>query len=270
MQFVKSRLSSKWEVRILNTPRTRIVVFGGSAFVVLSALVFFSAHASRPNNELKTQRGPQQDAIRTLQELHARFPTVDYDSSEPTDLPEREKRKHRNKHYDGRGLVSEKPYASTSSVIEDSEAFYNLPALPAEQSDVILTADVLTSRAHLSNDKNGIYSEFNIHVDQVLKGTITTSSKNDSVSVSRLGGIVCYPSGQKVRYEVGNQNMPATQKRYVFFLKATDDPDSYEILTGYEMRPTTVLALDRGAKFEKFNGTDVVVFLNAVRDAISK
>jgi hypothetical protein len=195
---------------------------------------------------------------------------VDYDSPEPTDLQEKEKRKHRNKLYDGRGLVAEKPYASTSSVIEDSEALYDLPALPASQSDVILTADVLTSRAHLSNDKNGIYSEFNIHVDQVLKGTLPTSSKNDSVSVSRLGGIVRYPSGQKVRYEVGNQNMPATQKRYIFFLKATDDPDSYEILTGYEVRPTTVLSLDRGAKFEKFNGTDVMGFLNTVRDAIGK
>lgn len=250
--------------------RRRISFLGLSLLIVFIGLVLFSAGASRSREQkLNPQRGNQQDAIRALQEFQARFPTTDYDSPEPIDLQEKAKRKDRNKRYDGKGLVTDKPYASTTAVTEDSEDFYNLPPLPVAQSDVILTANVLNSRAHLSNDKNGVYSEFNIQVDEVLKGTVDTSSKTDSISVSRLGGVVRYPSGQKVRYEVGNQNMPATQKRYVFFLKATDDPHAYEIVTGYEMRSDTVLPLDRGARFETYSGTDVIVFLNTVRNAIS-
>lgn len=249
--------------------RRRISFVGLSLLLVLIALALFSAGASRSGErKLKAARENPQHANRALQELQARFPTTDYDSPEPADLQEKAKRKDRNKRYDGKGLVSGKPYASTSAVIEDSETFYNLPALPVAESDVILTADVLNSRAHLSNDKNGVYSEFNIQVDEVLKGIVHASSKVGAISVSRLGGVVRYPSGQKVRYEVGNQNMPAIQKRYVFFLKGTDDPNAFEILTGYELRSATVLPLDRGGRFEKFSGTDLVVFLNTVRNAI--
>ena len=122
---------------------------------------------------------------------------------------------------------------------------------------------------HLSNDKNGVYSEFNVQVDAVLKGVVPTLSQTNLISVSRLGGMVRYPSGQKVRYEIAHQNMPAIGKRYLFFLKATEDPQAYEIVTAYEIGPERVLPLDYGARFEAFRGADSVVFLNTVRDAIA-
>jgi hypothetical protein len=219
-----------------------------------------SAQRNQSNARLPQQpdkpKQSQQDAARALQEFQARFPTADYDSPEPTNREEKTKRRKRNKRYDGKGMVTSNPYDSTS-------------ALPVAQSDVILTADVLSSEAHLSNDKNSVYSEFNVQVDAVLKGTLPTLSQTNLISVSRLGGMVRYPSGQKVRYEIGNQNMPAIGKRYLFFLKATEDTQAYEIVTGYEIGPERVLPLDRGVRFEAFRGIDSVVFLNTVRDAIA-
>ncbi len=264
---------------------TRIFILSLSVLIVLVLLAIFStgvprlsgrtlaqgsqSNVSVPQQPDKPKRGNQQDAARALQEFQARFPTTNYDSPEPTNPEEKAKRRNRNKHYDGKGLVNSNPYNSTSGVIEDSEAFFDLPALPVAQCDVRLTADVLNSEAHLSNDKNAVYSEFNVQVDAVLKGTVPTLSQTNLISVSRLGGMVRYPSGQKVLYEIAHQNMPATGKRYLFFLEATEDTQAYEIVTGYEIGPERVLPLDYGVRFEAFTGTDSVVFLNTVRDAIA-
>jgi len=263
--------------------RTRMFGVGVCGVIVLTGLVLFSAGASKVPNSIspqpnsltslaqppaKSKEAKQQEGARALQEFHARFPTIDYDSPEPTNPEEKAKRRKRNKHYDRKGLVSSNPYDTTSGVTEDSEVFYNLPALPVAQSDVILTASVLNSSAHLSNDKMGVYSEFNVQVDAVLKGPLP-SSQTSLISVSRLGGVVRYPSGQKVLYEIAHQNMPAIGKRYLFFLKATDDAQAYEIATGYEIDPQRVQPLDYGEAFESHRGTDTIIFMNTVRQAIA-
>ena len=262
---------------------TRIFILSLSVLIVLMFLAIFSAGVPRLSSRALAQRNQsnkslpqppdnprrsQQDIARKRQELEARVPTIDYDSPEPTNPTEKEKRRKRNRHYDGKHLVTSNPDNSTAGVIEDSEVFFDLPALPVVQSDVILTADVLKSEGYLSNDKNGVYSEFNVQVDAVLKGAVPTLSQTNLISVSRLGGMVRYPSGQKVLYEIGNQNMPATGKRYLLFLKATDDAQVYEIITGYEIGLERVLPLDGGSNFETYGGTDPGSFLNKVRDAI--
>lgn len=264
---------------------TRIFILSLSVLIVLALLAIFSAgvprlssgalaqrnqsNVSLPQQPDKPKRGNQQDAARALQEFQARFPTTDYNSPEPTNPEDKAKRRNRNKHYDGKGLVDSNPSNSGSATIFDSEVFFDLPALPVVQSDVILTADVLNSEAHLSNDKTGVYSEFNVQVDVVLKGIVPTLSQTNLISVSRLGGIVRYPSGHKERYEIAHQNMPAIGKRYLFFLRAIKDTQDYEIVTGYEIGPERVLPLDYGVRFEAFTGTDSAVFLNTVRDAIA-
>lgn len=264
---------------------TRIVIFGLSVVIVLVLLAMFSAgfprfsspalaqpnrsNISLPQQPDKSQRG-QQDAERKRQEFVARVPTTDYDAPEPTSPAEKAKRRNRNKHYDGKGLVDRNPSNDGSATTFNSEVFFDLPALPVVQSDVILTADVLNSGAHISNDKTGVYSEFNVQVDAVLKGIVPTLSQTNLISVSRLGGVVRYPSGHKELYQIAHQNMPAIGKRYLFFLKATDDTQAYEIVTGYEIGSERVLPLDYGVRFDAFSGTELAVFLNTVRDAIAK
>lgn len=262
----------------------RIFILSLSVLIVLVLLAVFSAGVPRHSSRALAQRNQsnkslpqppdnpkrsQQDIARKRQELEARVPTIDYDSPEPTNPEEKAKRRKRNKHYDGKGLVDSNPSDSGSATTLDSEVFFDLPALPVTQSDVILTADVLNSEAHLSNDKTGVYSEFNVQVDVVLRGTVPTLSQTNLVSISRLGGTVRYPSGHKERYEIAHQNMPAVGKRYLFFLKATEDAQAYEIVTGYEIGPERVLPLDGGANFERYAGTDSGSFLNKVRDAIA-
>lgn len=265
---------------------TRIFILVLGVLIVLTGAVLFSAGGSRVAGLAVAQRSQsnvsspqqpdtlqrnQQDAARRRQELQARIPTTDYDSPEPTNSAEKAKRRQRNKHYDGKHLVMTNPSDSGTATTVDSEVFFNLPALPVTESDVILTADVLSSEgAHLSNDKGGVYSEFNAQIDVVFKGTVSTLPQTKLISVSRQGGVVRYPSGHTERYEIAHQNMPAIGKRYLFFLKATDDTQAYEIVTGYEIGPEHVLPLDWGRQFESLRGTDSVAFLNTVREAIAK
>ena len=260
----------------------RILFVSLGALIVLTVLVLFSSAVSRlsgrtlaqqghsnsvPQQPDKAKQGNQQDMVRAGQEIRSRYPTVDYNSPEPTNPDEKAKRKTRNKHYDKRALVASQPSDSGTATILDSE--FDPPALPIAMSDVILTADVLNSEAHLSNDKSGVYSEFNVQVDSVLKGAIPALGQTNLISLSRLGGIVRYPSGHTERYEIHNQNMPAIGKKYLFFLKATEDNQAYEILTGYEIGQERILPLDYGSNSETFRGLAPTVFLNTVRDAIA-
>jgi len=241
---------------------------------LLLGLALFSAGAShfpttlvQQNNSSQTK--PKKDLIQLLQEMDARFPVTDYDSPQSTNAEEKAKRWKKNKHYDDGGMVMKNPPDEGTASTLVSHTFFALPALPTAQSDVILTADVLKSEAHLSNDKTGIYSEFNVQVNEVLKNTGPTLSQGNLITLSRRGGKVRYASGHVFRYEIMCQNMPAIGGRYLFFLKAIPDTNDYEILTGYETKSGNVQPLDVG-QFDTFRGKDVVGFLNTLRDAITK
>src|SRR5947208_7525958 len=113
----------------------RVFILSLSALIVLALLAIFSAgvprlssralaqrnqsNVSLPQQPDKPKRGTLQEIGRARQEFQARFPTTDYDSAEPISPAEKAKRKNRNKHYDGKGLVTSNPYDSTSGVIED-------------------------------------------------------------------------------------------------------------------------------------------------------
>ena len=257
----------------------RIFIVSLSVVIVLVILAIFSAGFSRFSSPALAQQNqsnvpvpkpsnkPKRVNQKDEQEFEARFPTTDYDAAEPTNLEEKATRKNKNKRYDGKNIVMRNPYDSGSGTMVHSELFFVLPALPATQSNVILTADVLKSESHLSNDKTGVYSEFNVQIDVVLKGTVPTLSQTNLISVTRQGGVVRYPSGHKELYGVAGQNMPTLGKRYLFFLTAIEG--TYEIVTGYEIGPKGVEALDSLPQFQAFNGTDSVIFLNKVRDAMA-
>jgi hypothetical protein len=247
---------------------TRIFLVSVSALVVVQCLVLFSARASRTTQQPAPPQKTKQDANQARQEFESRFPTADYDSPEPTNLEERAKRKNRNKHYDGKGLV-QRNASSDGDISEISDAFLNVPALPVAQSGVVLTGTVLNSEAHLSNDKFAVYSEFTVQVETVLKGTVPTLSQTNLISVSRLGGKVRYPSGHQVLYSIAEQNMPALGTHYLFFLKTTDDPQTFEILRGYDITGDFIIPLDYTSGDASFRKTASTTFLTTVREAIA-
>lgn len=267
------------EVALWSKANIRLVLVSIAALSVFMVLILFSSASSRfgyrpvtlqgQSNASQSPSTPTRVNPKHVQQFEEQVPATDYDSPEPADPAVKAKRRKKNKRYDGKNLVMSNPSGSGGATTVMSEVFLDLPALPVAQSDVILTADVLNSEAHLSNDKTGVYSEFTVQVDSVLKGVIATLSQTNLVSLSRFGGSVRYSSGRKEIYGVAHQNMPRPGKRYLFFLRPIEDTQDYEIVTGYEIGPQHVKALDYGPRFEAFDGTETAGFLTTVRAVIA-
>jgi hypothetical protein len=175
------------------------------------------------------------------------------------------KRHAKGKRYDD-GAVQKEAWKD-GIVTHTSDWEVRLPALPAKESDLIVVGTVLDAQAHLSPDNTGVYSEFIVKVDEVIKDSAASVSTGDQIAADRAGGRVRYPTGGVVRYEVSGQGVPRVNKRYVLFLK--NEEQGFRILTGYELREGKVRALDFVGRFEKFNSSSEAALLGQIRQAVA-
>jgi hypothetical protein len=145
-----------------------------------------------------------------------------------------------------------------------------IEAIPAEQSTAVIIGEVQESKAYLSNDKSGVYTEVLIRIDEVLKsdGSIGLVAGN-AISADRPGGIVRYPNGHERLYRIFGLNMPQIIGRYVLFLNKGEGDINYRIVTGYELKAAGVVPLDVAPKFDAYRGMEAGMFLKAVRKAIA-
>lgn len=141
-----------------------------------------------------------------------------------------------------------------------------------------MIGETTDAQAYLSNDKSGVYTEFTVRVDEILKNDITAPLiVGETVAAQREGGRVRFPSGRVQRYRTHYQHLPRAGRRYVLFLKRNDDGQAYYIRTGYELRVGHVHPLDgvnmnKGAselpQFAAYKNADEATFLRALRDAV--
>lgn len=201
-------------------------------------------------------------------------PLVDYAGPEPANPQERAKRQNKSRRYNGRHLKEDYRVEDSTLISEGGR----IPAIPLAFSHVVLMGEVTDAQAYMAEDKKGVYSEFTILVDDVLRGESQSPlAHGDTVVTEREGGRVRFESGHVVRYSVDRQSMPRKGRRYVLFLRRNDQAENLYIVTGYELRGGKVLPLDgvnvpQGAsklpQFAAYENADEIEFLNAVRDAI--
>lgn len=210
---------------------------------------------------------PQQNVRRAnvpLYDREERYPIVDYDEVEPRDPVKRSKLKKQKQRYDQNAPFNN-PGPNHTEVAFLPEFQFDFPALPVAKSEVIAIGEVLNSEAHRSENKLNVFSNFEVRVDDVLKGTSVTSG--NIINVQRIGAFVNYPNGRKVLFRLVGNGMPAVGVRYAFFLNALDD--DYSILTAYELGADGVMPLDNSRQFQVYQGQTETDFLKALRDAIS-
>ena len=201
-----------------------------------------------------------------FQDRTDRFPTVHDDEPEPTDTIKRAKLKKQKERYDKDApFVHPRPHHT--EIAFRPEWQFDFPGLPVAKSDVIVIGQVLNAEAHRSNNKLNVFSNFEIRVDQILKGSRLTAGS--VINVQRIGGFVIYPNGQRVLFRLVGTGMPAVQGRYVFFLNVIDDED-YSILTGYELGVEGVVPLDNSPQFQIYQRQTETEFVKALRDVISQ
>lgn len=208
-------------------------------------------------------------------EFESQFPIVDYDAPEPADEKARQKRRAKNSRFDKQGMVSKPHNAGKGmSTTHHDDWEVGLPPLPITQSDVIVVGEVVSAQAHLSNNKGGVYSEFSIRADELLKNSVQPEIAADSLIVAeREGGRVRFAPDVVELSSISGQGMPREGRRYVLFLKRVDGEESYHIVTGYELLENGVLPLDKrgfsGSKFDVYKGMDATKFLQTLREAIA-
>lgn len=209
----------------------------------------------------------------------SRLPVANFDATEPVDPEEKAKRRARSKHYNRQNSrpISEAPYSFER--ISSTYWWKDLPSIPVLQSDVILVGEVVDANAHLSEDKTGVYSEFSIRPEKVLKDSdvriAICIANSQLILAERFGGAVRFPSGIIQKYRTQGQGMPRSGRRYLLFLKKLDQDQGFSVVTGYELRGEKVIPIDGGKEegterlpFDSYRGANVSSFLRLVQDAI--
>jgi hypothetical protein len=255
----------------------RLMLVGAVCVALAGLFVVFNGQGQA--NQLgstATDQVPFGQAAKQIDD--AATPIVDLDNPGGVDRIDKNARKLKNARYDKYGPVKIDSYPNAGEVRSDPERRAGFSDLPAEKSDVIVEAVVGDSKAFLSEDKTGIYSEFTILVSKILKvATGLSMNVGDKIVAERFGGKVRYPSGQVVRWRTSSEGVPIVGRKYLFFL-ANADQDSYRLLTAYEIQGNRIFSLDgsrsepRGqgnSIFDKHNGEALDIFMGEVERVIN-
>jgi hypothetical protein len=232
--------------------------------IIVIAMAVMTGTSS--NLRLQTQ-GALSDKRREIPDLE-RWPVADYDSSLPVDPTKRAKRQARNRKYD----KSEWPILANDaadSTVRLHRVNPDLPAFPVRESRVVLIGQIASAAAYLSNDKTGVYSEFTIVIEEVLKNDLAQQPlAGSSIFVTREGGRIRFSSGRMHWYGIGRQSMPLIGGRYVLFLSGETE-ETLTILTGYELATSKVMPLDDLNNPNKYRDADEAIFLKSLRASLT-
>jgi len=200
---------------------------------------------------------------------HSAWPVTSYSVPNPTDPEKRARREARGKKYiKSTFRVHPEDPAENTTKVDSLDP--SLPSLPVVQSNTVVLGEVLTANAYLSNDQTGVYSEFSIRIEDVLKNDDPEPLSNGClIDTEREGGRVKFPSGRIHWYSVDKENVPLVGRRYLFFLTRGNQEEAFHILTAYELRGNKVFPLDELPQFKSQAGKNDVDFVNAVRNLLT-
>lgn len=241
-------------------------------FVILAAATASRLAGPELTQSTQAVQSPQQSRIQLDEN---QLPVVDYEASEPLSRVDAAKRAEKSKRYNGRHL---KDSPSSQLSIATSHWLVKLPAIPVSTSDVVLVGTMLQAKALLSEDKAGVYSEFTLHVEQLLKnnGRISVAI-NDLLPVEREGGRIRYPSGRTRALILEYQGTPLVGHKYLVFVRRSDNELNNLIVTAYDIADGKIFPLDGRSlgdghllpQFAPFDGVNSEQFLSQVRSAIT-
>ena len=236
----------------------------------VGVLILTTALASR-------QEGDNNQTVRDQNPDFSRFPIADFHDTEPSDANLRAAREAKGRKYSKKHMA--RISDETHQIFSNSDWDVRLPALPVERSAAVVIGTVKSAHAYLTPDKTGIYSEFQVAIETVVKNDPKNTIKaNTAITVERNGGRARMPSGRIVISWVSHQNMPRVGGRYVLFLThefetANDTPKDFYLLTGYELRDGQVHLLDDtqpGHPITRYSGATETTLLTDLFNAVAR
>ena len=231
--------------------------------VVVTSMVLSITVFKGRKNSANVQQNVRATNRESYQDRRDRYPVAEAEETEPNDPVKKAKLKKQKQRYDKDAPFTH-PGPNDEELSFRPEWQFNFPALPVVKSDVIVIGQVLSAEAHRSDNKMNIFSNFEVRVDEVLKGNLNVGNV---INLQRIGGFVKYPGSRKVLFRLSGNGMPGVGSRYAFFLNVVDD--DYTILTAYELAEG-VVPLDNSAQFQVYKGVTEISFIATLRAAISQ
>jgi hypothetical protein len=142
-------------------------------------------------------------------------------------------------------------------------------ALPFSTSNAVILGTVNSATAFVSQDHTYVYSDYGITVDSIFKqDSESPISAGESITASRAGGSVHFPSGHVTHFLIHGEGLLAVGEQYVLFLwKPTPNVPEYQISTGYLSKNGRMQALDDGHPFSDFDDVPSLVFAQQLSQA---
>jgi hypothetical protein len=246
----------------------RLAILGA----LIASLIIADASPPREIGTVVFSQGQQRQLTRIDTN---QLPLVEFEAQDHSTNAEVTTGVKKSKRYNGRHL---KDSPSSELSIATSHWLVKLPPIPVLVSDVVLVGTVLQAKAFLSEDRAGVYSEFTVHAEQILKnnGHIPVAL-NDLFVAEREGGRIRYPSGRTRALILEYQGTPLVGHRYLVFVRRSDDGLNNLIVTAYEIADGKVFPLDGRSlgdghllpQFAPFDSVNSERFLSQVRSAIT-
>jgi hypothetical protein len=175
--------------------------------------------------------------------LYSVGPVTDYNSALPilSDVL----RFRRGERYNNPVLALPELGEESETQWEMRETHFRKNPMPFGGSDAVVTGTITAGQAYLSNDKQNIYSEFKLKLQEIVKAPNHSFVRaGDSIDIQRKGGAIRLPSGKVLVKGMLEDSMPQVGKRYLLFLKYDPNTEDYGVLTGYQLEGDEVYRLD--------------------------
>jgi len=174
-----------------------LLLFGLVVGVVMILITITSAVPSRQSQQdIKTTK------IKTIEQDDS--PIVDFQQTPRTDVGEQAKRRLRGAKHD-KSIWNVDPMDSSDNTVLVDFVDPNLPAFPFTKSTAVLIGSVTAAKAFLSNDLTGVYSEFSLRLEEVIKSNPQVPmTPGCTVEGFREGGRVRFPSGHVHLYKISD------------------------------------------------------------------
>lgn len=263
---------------------SRKIVIGGALLIALLALSTVTVVRAIKASSVRAERGlasKQQDK-KPLELEPAATDVIDKALSSK-DPDKRAKRIAKNRRYDKNDSRAKRltDLPSGGGAVRASEQPPPLP-IPVAQSEAIVIATVVKAQPYLTASETSMYTELGVLVEQVIKNDGLPSAAVGSVlDVDREAGAMRLTDGRVIHYETGGiGRVPRNGRRYMLFLRRTNDGADLSIVTGYELRDGRVFPLDGETRVfdprtgqitrkAPFEGLDESSFLALVQSAVA-
>nr|MBA3634419.1 hypothetical protein [Acidobacteriota bacterium] len=182
--------------------------------VIFIDLPFLIILQGQTSNESSYPTAQSKTSKRSTDNIKKDFPYVDYANEQVVNEARAIKSEKYNKY-----KVLEPDISEDNKEVSFADWLTTTSPLPLAESQIVILGKVVAAQAHLSANKNSVYSEFEIEIEKIFKNSGQEKFENGKyIYAERDGGIVRFPSGKETWYLVSGQQMPKVGSKYVFFL----------------------------------------------------